>query len=122
MGKARKTIVKKTHHTTEQIIRILRELGLRGVSHRYYWADLEPKEGVLDFAAIRQDLEFLKQHHKQLVVFITDKTFSPGRNPLPDDLAQYAFPNLRGYTAKRWDPCNPVCLVAIGWIEGRFAT
>ena len=94
-------------------IQHLDEPALLGVSRRYYWADLEPKEGVYDFAAVRQDLEFLKQHRKQLVVFITDKTFSPGRNPLPNYLAQYALPNLRGSTAKRWDPVVAARLVAL---------
>ena len=94
-------------------IQHLDEPALRGVSHRYYWADLEPKEGFYDFATIRQDLAFLKQHHKQLVVFITDKTFSVSRNPLPKYLAQYALPNLRGYTAKRWDPVVAARLIAL---------
>jgi hypothetical protein len=94
-------------------IQHLDEPALRGVIRRYYWVDLEPKEGAYDFAAIRQDLEFLKQHHKQLVVFITDNTFSPGRNPLPDYLAPYALPNLRRYTAKRWDPVVVARLIAL---------
>src|ERR1017187_1407891 len=73
-------------------IQHLDEPALRGVSRRYYWADLEPKEGVYDFAAIRQDLEFLKQHRKQLVVFITDKTFSPGRNRSEEHTSELQSP------------------------------
>src|ERR1017187_3065531 len=94
-------------------IQHLDEPALRGVSRRYYWADLEPKEGVYDFAAIRQDLEFLKQNHKQLVGFITHKPFRPGQNPLPEFLAQSALLNWRGYTAKVWDPVVAARLVAL---------
>ena len=84
-------------------IKSLDEPALRGVNKRYYWADLEPQKGVYNFAGIKADLEFLRQHHKQLVVFITDKTFQ-GKNPLPPYLAAYALPNTHGFTAKRWDP------------------
>jgi hypothetical protein len=85
-------------------IQHLDEAALRGVSRRYYWADLEPKKDAYDFAPIRADLELLKKHDKQLVVFITDKTFNRTRNPLPGYLSAYTLPNLRGVTAKRWDP------------------
>jgi hypothetical protein len=87
-----------------QSIRHLDEPALRGVSKRYYWADLEPKKDAYDLAAIKRDLAFLKAHNKQLVVFITDKTFRSGKNPLPSYLAEYALPNARGVTAMRWDP------------------
>src|ERR1035438_5235097 len=87
-----------------QSIRHLEEPALRGVSKRYYWADLEPIKDAYDLDAIKRDLAFLKAHHKQLVVFITDKTFRSGKNPLPVYLADYALPNARGLTAMRWDP------------------
>src|ERR1039458_6153522 len=87
-----------------QSIRHLEEPALRGVSRRYYWADLEPTKDAYDLDAIKRDLAFLKTHHKQLVVFITDKTFRSGKNPLPVYLADYALPNARGLTAMRWDP------------------
>jgi hypothetical protein len=87
-----------------QSIRHLEEPALRGVSRRYYWADLEPKKDAYDLDAIRKDLGFLKTHNKQLVVFITDKTFRSGKNPVPSYLAAYALPNGRGITAMRWDP------------------
>lgn len=89
------------------------EPALRGISKRYYWADLESKKGMYDFAAITNDLEFAKAHQKQLIVFITDKTFSPGRNPLPGYLSEFALPNLRGFTAKRWDPVVIERLIAV---------
>src|ERR1035437_10190403 len=87
-----------------QSIRHLDEAALRGVSKRYYWADLEPKKDAYDLDAIKRDLGLLKAHNKQLVVFITDKTFRSGKNPLPSYLAGYALPNGRGVTAMRWDP------------------
>lgn len=87
-----------------QSIRHLDEPALRGVSKRYYWADLEPTKGAYNLEAIKRDLEFLKARDKQLVVFITDKTFRAGRNPLPSYLAEYTLPNGRGITAMRWNP------------------
>src|ERR1035437_3026352 len=41
-----------------------------------------------DLTAIKRCLSFLKTPHKQLVAFITDKTFRPGKNPLPSWLAE----------------------------------
>jgi hypothetical protein len=87
-----------------QSIRHLDESALRGVSKRYYWADLEPGKDSYVLDAIKKDLGFLKTHNKQLVIFITDKTFRSGKNPLPSYLAGYALPNARGVTAMRWDP------------------
>lgn len=85
-------------------IKALDEAAVRGVNKRYYWADLEPERGAYNFSSIKSDLEFLRNHRKQLVVFITDKTFNPGRNPLPGYLSKYALPNMHGFTSKRWDP------------------
>jgi hypothetical protein len=87
-----------------QSIRHLDEPALRGVSKCYYWADLEPEKDTYDLDAIKKDPAFLKGHSKQLVVFITDKTFRAGKNPLPAYLAAYGLPNGRGVTAMRWDP------------------
>jgi hypothetical protein len=87
-----------------QSIRHLDEPALRGVSKRYYWADLEPSKNTYNLAPIQRDLSFLSAHHKQLVVFVTDKTFRAGKSPLPSYLAAYALPNARGVTAMRWDP------------------
>jgi hypothetical protein len=94
-------------------IKALDEPALVGVNKRYEWAGLEPRKGVYDFAGIKTDLEFLRKHHKQLVVFITDKTFNPKRNPLPGYLAAYALPNMHGITAKRWDPVVVERLIAL---------
>ncbi|MGZ5567196.1 MAG: hypothetical protein ACXWKG_09300 [Limisphaerales bacterium] len=91
----------------------LDEPAVRGVNKRYYWSELEPQKDQYDFASIRSDLKYATAHHKQLVVFITDKTFQPNHNPLPQYLAQYALPNLRGYTAKRWDPVVVARIIAL---------
>ena len=87
-----------------QSIRHLDEPALRGVSKRYYWADLELSKDAYHLDAIKRELGFLKAQNKQLVVFITDKTFRPGKNPLPSYLVAYALRNARGVTAMRWDP------------------
>src|ERR1035437_8116370 len=87
-----------------QSIRHLDEPALRGVSKRYYWADLEPRKDAYDLDALKRDLGLLKTHNKHLVVFNTDKTFRSGKNPLPSYLAAYALPNGHGLTAMRWDP------------------
>ena len=89
---------------TVQSVRHLDEPALRGVNKRYYWADLEPQKDAYELGTIKRDLAFLKAQNKQLVVFITDKTFRTGKNPLPSYLAGYALPNVRGITAMRWDP------------------
>jgi hypothetical protein len=85
-------------------IKELDDPALRGVNKRYYWADLEPRKGIYDFSHVKADLDFTARHGKQLVVFITDKSFNPSRNPLPAYLSDYTLPNMRGFTAKRWDP------------------
>jgi hypothetical protein len=94
-------------------IKALDEPAVRGVNKGYYWADLEPQKGAYNFSGIKADLDFLRQHHKQLVVFIKDKTFNPGRSPLPGYLSNDALPNLHGFTAKRWDPLVVERLVAL---------
>ena len=62
-----------------QSIRHLDESALRGVSKRYYWADLESSKDAYNLDAIKRDLGFLKANNKQLVVFITDRRFAPAR-------------------------------------------
>ncbi len=94
-------------------IRELDEPPVRGVNKRYYWSDLEPRQGAYHFSGIQADLDLLRNHQRQLVVSITDKTFNPGRNPLPEYLSTYALPNLRGFTAKRWDPVVVSRLIAL---------
>jgi len=94
-------------------IKELDEPAIQGVNKRYYWADLEPQKGIYDFSGIKRDLAFLRKHQKQLVVFITDKTFNLGKNPLPEYLSKFALPNMHGFTAKRWDPLVVDRLIAL---------
>lgn len=85
---------------------LLNEPAIRGVNRRYYWADMEPRKDAYDFSAIRADLELLSKHGKQLVVFITDKTFSPNDpNPLPEYIRAHGTTNLKGAVSpKKWEP------------------
>ena len=94
-------------------IKELDEPAVRGVNKRYFWSGLEPEKGTYSFSGIRADLNLLRQHGKQLVVFITDKTFNPAKNPLPEYLSNYALPNMHGFTAKRWDPVIVERLIAL---------
>lgn len=86
-------------------VTFLDEPAIRGVNIRYSWAKLEPEKGKYDFSQIHQDLKKLARHNKQLVVFLTDKTFRPGAMALPDYMMQdYALPGKKGgISPKRWD-------------------
>ncbi len=84
----------------------VKDSAVTGVNKRYYWAKMEPSKGKYDFSEIEKDLAYLAKHNKQLVVFITDKTFS-GKDP--DPLPAYVRPHgvvndKGGVTAKKWDP------------------
>lgn len=83
----------------------LQEPAIRGFNIRYSWADLEPEPNRYDFSALRRDLKTAAAHRKQLVAFLTDKTFSPrSPHPLPVHLRAYALTNSTGgITPKKWD-------------------
>lgn len=83
----------------------LEEPAIRGFNVRYTWAALEPKENLYDFSAIRKDLGIAAKHGKQLVAFLTDKTFSPKLpTPLPAYMREYGLTNdTGGITPKKWD-------------------
>jgi hypothetical protein len=77
--------------------------GVTGLQKRYYWRTLEPEKGQYDFSAIEADLELVREHDLQLVVFVEDKTFN-GEVATPDYLRDLTLKNRnRGYTAMRWD-------------------
>lgn len=83
----------------------LDEPAVRGVNIRYSWAKLEPEKDQYDFTSIRKDLDTVAAHNKQLVVFLTDKSFGPGGKPLPKYMKDYALPGKKGgVSPKRWDP------------------
>lgn len=73
------------------------EPAIRGFNIRYTWAALEPEESRYDFAPIRRDLAIASKHGKQLVAFLTDKTFSAkAPNPLRRHLREYGLVNSTG--------------------------
>ena len=85
--------------------RHLNEPAIRGLNVRYFWATLEPEENRYDFSEVRRDLDIAAKHGKQFVVFINDKSFGKGGNPLPEYMRPYGLANLTGgVSAKKWDP------------------
>ncbi|MBL9186618.1 MAG: hypothetical protein JNK23_03985 [Opitutaceae bacterium] len=58
----------------------------RGVQKIYTWRQFEPEKGRYDFSALKADLALAKQHHRQLVVQFTHKSFAKGVRSVPDYL------------------------------------
>jgi hypothetical protein len=102
-----------------QEIRHLDEPAIRGVSKRYFWRTLEPEQGIYNFSEIENDLAFLEQHGKQLVIFLMDKTFSR-KSPLPRYLADRCeyHSDYDGFTPARWQPFFQERLLALGQALG----
>lgn len=86
-------------------LKCLDEPAIRGVNIRYRWAELEPQKDQYDFSAVREDLAYLAARGKQLVLFFTDKTFSPkSPNPLPEYMRPHGVVNQEGgVSPKKWD-------------------
>lgn len=84
----------------------LDEPAIRGFNIRYTWVEMEPGKDQYNFSAIRRDLAIAQSHGKQLIAFLTDKTFSPrSPHPLPVYMRPYALANSTGgITPKEWDP------------------
>jgi len=87
-------------------VAVVKHESVSGISKRYRWSSLEPGKDQYDFSAIAKDLAYLAEIKKQLVVFITDKTFSShSPNSVPVYARAHAFSNITGGTsAKKWDP------------------
>ena len=95
-------------------IRHLDERAVRGVIKRYTWKRLEPEPGEYRFGAIVRDLEFLAARDKQLIAFITDKSFGP-YPVLPAYLSDHKLHGEGGgVCAMRWDPFVIDRLTALG--------
>jgi hypothetical protein len=95
--------------------------ALEGAQVVYSWRQLEPARDEYDFAAIREDLEFLNSKGKHLFVQLQDVTFTPSRINVPRYLLndpQYnggAYKQYQvrgnedqavheGWMMRRWDP------------------
>lgn len=87
-------------------IEAIAEEAIVGVNKRYTWAQLEPEKDKYDFSAIETDLAYLARLNKQLVLFLTDKTFSArDANPLPEYARPYGIVNKTGgITSPKWAP------------------
>ena len=93
----------------EPAIRRALRPGVAGVEIRYSWRELEPVRDVYDFSAIAADLVVTQESGAQLVVFITDKSFTDERMTPEYLWAEFTLPIRspdpgKGYVAKRWDP------------------
>ena len=91
----------------------LDEPAVRGVNKRYKWKRLEPRKGEYDFTEIEEDLRVLKEHDKQLVVFLMDKSFSEWPS-LPGYLSDYAVEEEGFLDPVRWHPVMVERLLALG--------
>jgi hypothetical protein len=81
-----------------------RQPGTRGIMKKYRWRDLEPTQGVYDFAGIQADLAWAQAYGMQIIFMIEDKTFQPER-PNPAYLDSVTARNHSGgYTMARWNP------------------
>lgn len=95
-------------------IKSLDEPGVIGVSKRYRWNDLEPAKDTYDFSLIENDIKFLADHNKQLVVFLVDRSFTK-RGALPGYLSEYEFPtDTGGFIPLRWNPEVKRRLIKLG--------
>lgn len=78
--------------------------GMKGITKRYYWRELEPSRGSYDFSKVQADLDWARAYGMQLIVMIEDKTFKVER-PNPAYLDSLSPRNRAGgYTMVRWSP------------------
>lgn len=96
----------------------LDEPAVRGVNKRYRWRQLEPEKGAYDFSSIEDDLRYLSERDKQLVVFLIDRSFSEYR-AMPPYLEDYEVPLDWGFCPVRWHPVVVERLVALGEALGK---
>lgn len=94
-------------------IKYLDDPAVQGVNKRYFWRTLEPEKGVYDFSSIEEDLNFLAAHHKQLVVFLSDRSFWI-KGAMPSYLSDYEVEEDGGFNPVRWHPAVIEGLVALG--------
>ncbi|MEM9524800.1 MAG: hypothetical protein AAF982_12600, partial [Pseudomonadota bacterium] len=86
-----------------------------GAQIMYSWRELEPREDVYDFAAIRADVAYLARFGKRLFIQLQDATFSPRHKPVPEYLLSETYDGgateqyfddgaVEGWVSKRWSP------------------
>ena len=96
--------------------------AFEGAQVAYSWRQLEQGQGGYDFSFIREDLQLLQSHGKQLWIQFQDVSFNPNRVNVPKYLLndpQYNggadqqisdrrgdddHPVREGWVARRWDP------------------
>lgn len=91
--------------------------GIVGVSKRYKWRRLEPRRGEYDFAEMSEDLEYLAERDRRLVVFLIDRSFSRWPS-LPRYLAEHEIAIDGGTCPVRWHPEVVRRMVALGQAIG----
>ena len=94
-------------------IKYLDDPAVQGVNKRYFWRTLEPEKGEYDFSSIEEDLNYLAAHHKQLIVFLCDRTFWI-KGAMPEYLSEYEVEADGGFNPVRWNPVVVERLVALG--------
>jgi sterol desaturase/sphingolipid hydroxylase (fatty acid hydroxylase superfamily) len=95
--------------------------AIAGAQLKYTWRELEPEPGEYRFDGIRADLDFLRQHGKQLAIQVQDVSFDGSQVLVPEYLRadslyhggiarQYlttgdddATATPEGWVARRWD-------------------
>lgn len=113
----------------KQMAQVYKELektpAIRGLQIRYEWSELEPVEGVYNFAAIDQHLAELAKRKKRLIIMLQLKSFSPDSDFVPSYLKEgkyedgvFAFSTFgskkpRGYNIKLWNPLVHNRLIAL---------
>lgn len=100
--------------TVEKVEGVLSDPGnhLRGLQIGVAWRSLEPSKGVYDLTPVRDALEIVRKHHKQLFVQVADRVFNSDDRPVPDYLYEdplynggvEQFQHKRGSVARIWDP------------------
>ena len=96
--------------------------GFEGAQIAYSWRQLEQGKDQYEFSVIRDDLQFLKSHHKKLWIQFQDVSFNSNRINVPKYLLndpkynggadkQYQIKGddessavHEGWMARRWDP------------------
>jgi hypothetical protein len=98
------SVILRAHNNDQRYMDDARRPGMRGITKKYLWRQLEPTQGKYDFSMIQRDLYWAQAYGMQLVIMIEDKTFKAER-PNPAYLDYLAPGNVDGgYTMVRWHP------------------